>query len=151
MNYGERLKAARSHKGLTQKELGAATNGEVKQASISKIERGDQDFSGFDILLAMALDVHPKWLKDGDPAYLPDWLGGPFKSPESPVLPVETQELLTVYKALLPRYRNQWLEQGHDLAALSDEARQAVKEADNERERERAKTTRAPPIKDNLP
>ena len=72
MKYGQRLRAARKHKKLTQDELAELSG--VKQGSISKIERGDQDRSTFDIDLAISLDVSPKWLKDGDPTHSPAWI-----------------------------------------------------------------------------
>jgi phage repressor protein C with HTH and peptisase S24 domain len=72
--YGDRLRAARIHKGYTQTRLEEKSG--VKQGTISKIERGEQDSSSFDIPLAMALDVNPAWLKDGDEQYAPDWLTG---------------------------------------------------------------------------
>ena len=61
--YGKRLKEARKRKGLSQEQL--AKKSGVGQGSISKIERGDQDSSAYDIELALALDVSPLWLKKG--------------------------------------------------------------------------------------
>lgn len=72
MKYGERLDAALRFKGLKQKQLAALTG--VKVGSISKIVRGDQDRSSFDGKFAVALDVHAKWLSDGDEDYAPHWL-----------------------------------------------------------------------------
>jgi Predicted transcriptional regulator len=63
MKYGNRLKEARKRKGLSQEQL--AKKSGVGQGSISKIERGDQDSSAYDIELALALDVSPLWLKKG--------------------------------------------------------------------------------------
>lgn len=63
MKYGERLKKARKTRGLSQAEL--AEQSGVKQGSISKIERGDQEASSFDIDLAMALQISPVWLSKG--------------------------------------------------------------------------------------
>lgn len=80
MKYGERLRLAREQAGLSQDELSALTNGEVKQGSISKIERGDQTRSSFDIDLAIALNIHPKWLKDEDERFKPDWYSSNLKS-----------------------------------------------------------------------
>lgn len=65
MNYGARLRQARHRAGLTQKELEDATGGLVKQATISKIERGDQDSSAYDPILAKALGVEAYWLSTG--------------------------------------------------------------------------------------
>jgi transcriptional regulator with XRE-family HTH domain len=72
MKYGERLDAALRVKGLKQKQLAALTG--VKVGSISKIVRGDQDRSSFDGKFAVVLDVHAKWLSDGDEDYAPAWL-----------------------------------------------------------------------------
>lgn len=72
MNYGQRLKTARKRKGYSQNELAEITG--VGQGSISKIERGDQESSTFDITLAEALDVHPKWLQSGEEKHRPAWL-----------------------------------------------------------------------------
>jgi transcriptional regulator with XRE-family HTH domain len=63
MNYGERLKHARKNRKLTQDGLAAKSG--VKQALISKIERGDQNGSTFDMDLAFALKVNPIWLSRG--------------------------------------------------------------------------------------
>lgn len=72
MNYGKRLKSARKNKGLSQEALAKISG--VKQGSISKIERGDQSSSTFDIELAEALGVHALWLKTGDIKKQPNWL-----------------------------------------------------------------------------
>lgn len=74
MNYGERLRVAREHKNWTQGDLEKATDGIVGQGTISKIERGDQGNSKYDIIIAHVLDIHPKWLYDGDERYMPNWL-----------------------------------------------------------------------------
>ena len=60
MKYGERLKYARKLRGLTQEKLSEMSG--VKQGSISKIEREEQDSSGFDAKLAYALSVPAIWL-----------------------------------------------------------------------------------------
>ncbi len=78
MKYGERLKAAREHKGLTQEELVKLSK--VKQGTISKIERGDQQSSGFDAVLAYHLDVDAMWLTTGNEKFAPDWL-----NPNAPI------------------------------------------------------------------
>lgn len=75
LTYGERLKAARKQKGWSQDIL--AKRSGVGQASISKIERGDQDASIYDIELAYALDVQPIWLKHGEAIHAPEWLLNP--------------------------------------------------------------------------
>jgi transcriptional regulator with XRE-family HTH domain len=80
MEYGERLRLARTYKGLSQTEL--AERSGVGQGSISKIERGDQEYSAYDVEFGLALDVHPAWLKLGDDRFAPEWLGT-FKLDES--------------------------------------------------------------------
>lgn len=72
MKYGERLRSARKHKGYSQTQLHKESG--VGQGTISKIERGDQETSTFDIELADALDVDPRWLKTGDEKFAPEWL-----------------------------------------------------------------------------
>lgn len=81
MKYGDRLKTARKHKGISQNELSEISG--VGQGSISKIERGDQEYSAFDIELATALDIQPIWLKTGDPRYEPSWIPPPNGSYDS--------------------------------------------------------------------
>lgn len=65
MSYGKRLLQARSEKGWSQARL--AQESGVKQASISKIERGDQETSSFDVVFALAnaLHVDAAWLAQG--------------------------------------------------------------------------------------
>jgi transcriptional regulator with XRE-family HTH domain len=77
MKYGERLKAAREHAGLSQEELVRLSG--VKQGTISKIERGDQNFSGFDAKLAHCLNINALWLSEGNVNFAPDWLIGSEK------------------------------------------------------------------------
>ncbi len=72
MKYGERLRIAREHKGLSQDELVKLSG--VKQGTISKIERGDQNSSGFDAELSHALGIEAMWLKKGLKEFAPDWL-----------------------------------------------------------------------------
>lgn len=75
MRYGERLRLAREHKKMTQNDLVKSSG--VKQGTISKIERGDQDASSFDVELSYALDIDPMWLKTGEKKFAPKWvLGG---------------------------------------------------------------------------
>jgi transcriptional regulator with XRE-family HTH domain len=72
--YGERLRLAREHKGLTQEQLVEISG--VKQGTISKIERGDQNSSGFDAELAYTLGVEAMWLKTGKDEFAPKWING---------------------------------------------------------------------------
>jgi transcriptional regulator with XRE-family HTH domain len=72
LTYGDRLRAARKHKGLSQNQLADISG--VGQGTISKIERGGQECSAADIKLSLALDINPAWLSEGDERYIPNWL-----------------------------------------------------------------------------
>lgn len=63
MTLGERLKMAREHAGLTQKELEEKSG--VLQQMISKVENGRQDTSAYVVQLAVACGVRPEWLALG--------------------------------------------------------------------------------------
>lgn len=67
MTLGDRLKAARRHAKLHTQEQLAKKSG-VSQQTISKIERGMVDSSGFVVHLAKACGVRPEWLamEDGE-------------------------------------------------------------------------------------
>lgn len=67
-SLGYRLKLARTRADMTQQELSDATG--VRQASISKIERGDQSESGSVTVLARACGVRAEWLAEGLPPML---------------------------------------------------------------------------------
>lgn len=82
--YGQRLLAARKNKKLSQEKLAEISG--VGQGTISKIERGDQDSSAYDSILAHHLDINAMWLTTGDDEFKPTWLGGPH---------VETRERVT--------------------------------------------------------
>jgi transcriptional regulator with XRE-family HTH domain len=71
MDYGERLRLAREHKGLTQIELAELSG--VNQSTISKIESGHQHSSSLDNDLAYAIDVDVFWLRTGEIEYAPYW------------------------------------------------------------------------------
>jgi transcriptional regulator with XRE-family HTH domain len=60
MTLAERLKSARTHAGLTQKELEEKSG--VPQQMISKIENGRQETSAYLVNLAVACGVRPEWL-----------------------------------------------------------------------------------------
>lgn len=60
MTLAERMKKAREHAGLTQKELQDKSG--VPQQMISKIERGYQETSAYIVQLAVACGVRPEWL-----------------------------------------------------------------------------------------
>ena len=63
-NLAERLKKARTARGLSQKALGEAVG--VSQAAIQKIESGKARETTKLIDLAIALKVNPGWLSTGD-------------------------------------------------------------------------------------
>jgi SOS-response transcriptional repressor LexA len=63
MNIGTRLRHARGLKQWSQEDLANASG--VSQASISKIERGDQNSSVHTPQLAAALEVEAIWLASG--------------------------------------------------------------------------------------
>jgi len=134
MKYGERLRLAREQAGLSQEELASRTNGLVKQGSISKIERGDQKRSSFDIDLAIALDIHPKWLKDEDQRFSPEWFNPAtcinFK--EKPTAYTSTALTTNENKAiklirLMPHFQqNEWLTIGQTMADQTEMFRKAL-------------------------
>lgn len=64
MRYGERLRFARKNKRLSQAALAKITH--VPQATISKIERGDQESSRYDSILAHILECDSYWLTTGN-------------------------------------------------------------------------------------
>lgn len=63
MEFGERLRIARTNSGWTQAELSERSG--VSQATISKIERGDQEQSVHTPVLAACLQVDTLWLATG--------------------------------------------------------------------------------------
>jgi transcriptional regulator with XRE-family HTH domain len=63
MTLGERLRRAREHAGLTQKELEEKSG--VLQQMISKVENGRQETSAYVVQLAIACGVRPEWLALG--------------------------------------------------------------------------------------
>lgn len=67
MKYGERLKLARDHAGLSQSDL-ALRAGVGTQENVSKLERGDATGSEFSVHYAVACGVRPEWLamEDGE-------------------------------------------------------------------------------------
>ena len=131
MKYGERLRRAREHAGLTQEELEQRTNGVVKQGSISKIERGDQTRSAFDIDLAIALNIHPKWLKDEDQNFIPLWLdseGVSEQKQEYSNKPLTQNELKAIHllKKMTSFQIEEWLIIGEKMANEADRFRKAL-------------------------
>lgn len=66
MSIGLRLKAARKHAGLSQKELVHKLNGLMSQQNISQLESGVNKGTEFVVQLAMACMVSPEWLATGN-------------------------------------------------------------------------------------
>lgn len=60
MKYGERLRAARAHAGLTQPAL--ANKVGMSQPNISNLENGEATGSEYTVQLAVACGVRPEWL-----------------------------------------------------------------------------------------
>lgn len=67
MKYGERLKAARDHAGLTQGQLSALASKladplSISQPAISQLEKGPATGSEFTVQFAVVCGVRPEWL-----------------------------------------------------------------------------------------
>lgn len=133
MKYGDRLRFTREIAGLSQEELANKTNGAVKQGTISKIERGDQERSSFDIDLAIALNVHPKWLKDEDERFAPEWFK--YGSNNTNIKPAHHQanslsekenEAVSLMKKMAGFQQDEWLDIGRRMAAEADRFRSAL-------------------------
>lgn len=92
MKYGDRLRIAREHKNISQDELASLSG--VKQGTISKIERGDQNSSGFDAVLSHTLDIEAMWLYTGRDEFAPDWLMPEGKGKKLPSYIVKSIEAL---------------------------------------------------------
>ena len=139
MNYGERLKTARKHKGWTQLDLEKATGHEVSQGTISKIERGDQKNSAYDILLAVALEIHPKWLYDGDTAFIPEWLNQATKVNESSQTYLSNKFLakniavaIKLLKEMTEFQQDEWLAIGQKFADLNRQFKESYEKEKRE-------------------
>lgn len=65
MKYGQRLRIARQHAGLTQKELVEKTGNICSQENISKLERADATGSEYTAQFAHACGVRAMWLASG--------------------------------------------------------------------------------------
>jgi phage repressor protein C with HTH and peptisase S24 domain len=74
MNLSERIKAARRHAGLTQRELAEKVG--IAQTAISQLESGKTLRSSYLYQLAMACQVSPMWMLSG--------IGGMLMSPLQP-------------------------------------------------------------------
>lgn len=64
MPLGERLKAARIERGLSQEKLGLAVG--ITKATVSQIEDGSIKRTTHVVRLAEVLGVSPKWLESGE-------------------------------------------------------------------------------------
>lgn len=72
MRYGERLQKARTHAGLTQRQLAERIDNVCTQENISKLERGTATGSEFTVQFANACGVRAMWLASGSGDMLPD-------------------------------------------------------------------------------
>lgn len=68
MRYGERLKAARTLRNLSQAQLYEAIDRVCSQENISKLERGEATGSEYTVHFARALGIRPEWLAMEDGA-----------------------------------------------------------------------------------
>jgi phage repressor protein C with HTH and peptisase S24 domain len=74
--YGQRVKAAREHAGLSQKQLGQALGG-LKQPSVLAIEKRETK-SKYTLEIARITGVRAEWLEDGRAPMLPEKIGKKF-------------------------------------------------------------------------
>lgn len=72
MRYGERLQKARTHAGLTQRQLAERIGNVCTQENISKLERGQASGSEFTAQFANACGVRAMWLAAEAGEMLPD-------------------------------------------------------------------------------
>lgn len=103
-NIGERVRAIRLSKGMTQIQLAARAG--IKQPALSSIETGDTTWlRGGNLLnLAAALEVSPKWLETG--------LG----DPQAPIdAATEEAEAISLLRALTVPNRRTWLAAGRGI------------------------------------
>lgn len=63
--YGDRIRAARTHKGLTQPQLSEQLDGKITQQGISYLEGGDAYGSEFTVQIANICGVDHTWLATG--------------------------------------------------------------------------------------
>ena len=117
MSLGERLRKARAHANLTQKQLEAKSG--VSQKTISKIERGDQDASTQVVQLASACGVNSAWLATGKGEMAPQIADvvREAPSPSYEALPAEAQEIARVWLKLPPE-RREWFRDLMSLEAI---------------------------------
>ncbi len=96
MNFGKRLKSEREARRWTQHDL--AERSGVSQASISRIERGDQAQSVHTPALASALGLHAHWLASGKGPRLAEEMAGARgeTTPEDAADAAQTEEELAL-------------------------------------------------------
>jgi transcriptional regulator with XRE-family HTH domain len=80
MRYGERLRAARLHAGLTQAELAVGIGGVCTQANISGLEKSlSANGSEFTVQFANACQVNALWLATGEGVMFDNHVSEPVK------------------------------------------------------------------------
>lgn len=107
----QRLKLARTKRGLTQVQLAKLAGEGVQQSDISKLERGDALATSAIARLARALRVPSAWLEENE-GPVPDWITPLVTQVPEPVslseaqlvdqLRPEWRELILAYNILLP-------------------------------------------------
>lgn len=112
MRYGERLRLAREHANLTQKELSERINTACTQENISKLERSmTASGSEYTVQFAQACGVRPMWLAEEQGDMVDGYV-------------VEDQRLVHLVKVCeaLPSYAvDQLVQQGDAMAKLVSE------------------------------
>jgi len=100
MKLSERLKKARKHASLSQKELEAASG--VSQQMISRIETGQSKETADIVKLSIACGVRPEWLAEGQ--------GGMTAEDTEPVqlLTDDQRRALEYLDGLSPNQRAEW-------------------------------------------
>lgn len=101
---GERVKAVRLARGLTQVQLSIKSG--MSQGDISTLEAGETKWlrGGTLLALAKALEVNPHWLNDGS--------GDPARAIRGTT---EHARVIELYDALLPVNRDNWIAIGDAL------------------------------------
>ncbi|MDW0357691.1 XRE family transcriptional regulator [Halomonas venusta] len=80
MTIGDRVKRARKHAGLNQRDLAKAIG--ITQPSLSELERGESRSSAYLIQIASACGVNASWLATGEGEMLPQPLQSLLKTTE---------------------------------------------------------------------
>lgn len=108
MKYGQRLKTARLHAGMTQQQLADRIGNAMTQANISYLENSDATGSEFTVQIANACGIRPMWLAEEQGDMVDGYV-------------VEDQRLVHLVKECeaLPSYAvDQLVQQGDAMAKL---------------------------------